>query len=769
MDSIRTSKAGTHNISTVADCSHSEFMSMNASSEDLSIFAAGLGIGLTAGFVGLLFRRPKMKRDALLLAVLTVYFCRLKVLGLLPHLPFTPSEVSILLIPLLVFNCIQTLFLYKIKDTRTGPTFGDQSPSALKPFIFPASTSHTRFFPRHHTFRYSYFLVGVPVGWRGRINNLLACDDPRSTSWWNDPWLSVHAEDYLFYTRLSPGSQAPSLREKLDAYLRSEEVDPAVYPYAYLVTAPRVLGLNFNPVSFWYLYDAGVAFKAIILEVNNTFGERRMYLLREAVSADDSLHRHATTKKEIWSAETPLLDERTPKSFVSKWNKDFHVSPFNDREGIYSLTAVDPFVNGLEGTSINNIITLSSPPYHTVRPEPVPTQLSGPSPDVVASPPPKTKLVASIASTSTINPITLNLKPAKQYKFLLKHIRIGFLTNPRILREAWTLWMKGLKVWYRPEVTVATVGREETEEETAIEKVFELWLRRVASRSKRTLNYFPAAGEKRGLRVVLRNGVNDKAEETAVSAQDVSPGQEPKIGGDVAQDQAKIRAQDKGLEIKILTPAFYGELVRTTHFREGWEQRCFNAKAGEAMVWTSDKQALESLIDSEINMSNTGHDCTRVGGDETDILKQDEKRFKIAFRIGTAFVGTFRYRNRGKGSHDNTALSFADIVSSHTSSCTSSPSTTKQLADFCRASVHIHLADSYAWGSTGLLRFYGSMIHFALVWLAAKQLSFVIMDAPPFGCGMACNLIAMGEWCLLVLWLSMVGIRPFVRIEYTYS
>ena len=768
MYSVRASTTGDGNISAVAEHGPYGFIIMKTSSSDLQIFAAGLAVGLTAGFVGLLFRRSKMKRDALLLAVLTLYFCRQKVLNLLPYIPFTPSEVIVLLAPLLVFNGIQIVCLYKIKDTRPGPTLGIEAPSALKPFIFPASTSHTRFFPRHHSFKYSYFLVGVPVGWQGRIDNLLACDDARSASWWKDAWLSVHAEDYLFYTRPSPGSQAPSLRGKLDAYLRSEDADPALYAHAYLVTAPRVLGFNFNPVSFWYLYDAGMTLKSMILEVNNTFGERTMYLLREAVSPDGNLSTNGTYEKEISLAELHVLDERRTKKFTSKWNKDFHVSPFNDREGVYSLTAIDPFGSGVDEAVINNIINLSSAPYDTLHPEPLPTRLPDSQNDAGACTP-RTKLVASIASTSTVDPTILSLKPAKQYKFLLKHIWIGFLTNPRILREAWTLWMKGLKVWYRPEVHATTVGREETQEETAIEKVFEGWLKRVVTRNSKTLRYFPAAGERRGQCVVLRGSSYEEAEDEAVSAHKSNLEQEAKIDSGVMRNDARIQAQQEALEVKILTPAFYSEVIRTSHFREAWEERCFNAKEDEAMVWTNDKKTLEGLIDSETKISSTTGDGTRKAGEQIDILRREEKWFKTTERIGSALISTFGYKRRGKGNRVKTGLLFADVVNPHAAGSTPSPATEKQFADLIRASIHIHFADKYALGSIGLLRFYGSVMHFALVWMAAKQLSIIIMDGAPFGRGMACNMVAIMEWSLLVMWLLLVGMRSFWRTTYTYS
>jgi len=42
---------------------------------------------------------------------------------------------------------------------------------------------------------------------------------------------------------------------------------------------PRVLGYVFKPVSFWYCHRGDGSLAAIVVEVNNTFGERHCYLL----------------------------------------------------------------------------------------------------------------------------------------------------------------------------------------------------------------------------------------------------------------------------------------------------------------------------------------------------------------------------------------------------------------------------------------------------------------------------------------------------------
>jgi DUF1365 family protein len=70
----------------------------------------------------------------------------------------------------------------------------------------------------------------------------------------------------------------------LDELLRAEGIDDATGE-AWLHCYPRVLGYTFKPVSFWYCHRAaadGGALRAIVVEVNNTFGERHCYLLDAA-------------------------------------------------------------------------------------------------------------------------------------------------------------------------------------------------------------------------------------------------------------------------------------------------------------------------------------------------------------------------------------------------------------------------------------------------------------------------------------------------------
>jgi DUF1365 family protein len=86
----------------------------------------------------------------------------------------------------------------------------------------------------------------------------------------------------------------------------------------WLQTFPRVLGYVFNPVSFWVCTHANGQVKAVLAEVNNTFGERHCYLL------------HHDSGQPLKSGEI----------LVSK--KVFHVSPFCDVRGEYHFRFLFP-------------------------------------------------------------------------------------------------------------------------------------------------------------------------------------------------------------------------------------------------------------------------------------------------------------------------------------------------------------------------------------------------------------------------------------------
>ena len=217
------------------------------------------------------------------------------------------------------------------------------------------------------------------------------------------------------------------------------------YFFAYLITAPRFLGYSFNPASFWYLYDEQKHLKAMIVEVNNTFDERRMYFLenegpQREMSDDDTVRPSAMESKHcVMNNVLPCPNRSSMESterFAKSWSKDFHVSPFNSRKGSYSMSSEDIY----QKRRVDNTITLSSSKGHA-------------------------KLVARIFSTGDpVNPFKLGLR--ESWRFVLAWWWVGLMTFPRILREAAKLFFhRKLSVWYRPEVLRDSIGRQATNDE----------------------------------------------------------------------------------------------------------------------------------------------------------------------------------------------------------------------------------------------------------------------------------------------------------------
>ncbi|KAI7158288.1 DUF1365-domain-containing protein [Hortaea werneckii] len=314
----------------------------------------------------------------------------------------------------------------------------------LPPLLLASKTTHSRLFPQKHSFAYSYLLVGVPIGMQGRISNMLSVDSQHFG------WFVVDSADYL-----SRGNAHLSLSEKLKRYLHTQGVTDRDYAYAYLVTAPRFLDYSFNPVSFWYIYDSDTALKYMILEVNNTFDERRMYLLR----ADSA------------AAEEKNVENGKHLVFSETWPKDFHVSPFNSRKGSYSLRAVDPLA-AYEETGqmrIDNTIVLRSSDEHP-------------------------KIVARIYSDGEPrDPATISSWEAA--KFIAAWCWVGFATFPRIVKEATVLFFRRkLHVWYRPEVAATSLGRSYTEEEKVLEAFFRAFISNAVNEASQPLRvvYEPA-------------------------------------------------------------------------------------------------------------------------------------------------------------------------------------------------------------------------------------------------------------------------------------
>lgn len=156
---------------------------------------------------------------------------------------------------------------------------------------------HRRLRPREHAFAYASYFLWLPM--RSLRRQPCAALNRNGRG-----WLSFRDSDH--------GEGGSDALAWLDSLLLSERITDATGE-VWLQTYPRVLGHAFKPVSFWFCERADASLAAIVVEVNNTFGERHCYLLHGPDLA--------------WGVEQTAA-------------KVFHVSPFCRVEGAYRFRFV---------------------------------------------------------------------------------------------------------------------------------------------------------------------------------------------------------------------------------------------------------------------------------------------------------------------------------------------------------------------------------------------------------------------------------------------
>lgn len=140
--------------------------------------------------------------------------------------------------------------------------------------LYECEVMHHRLSPKEHHFKYRIFMFAldldevdevarrVPLFSRNR-SNLYAFRD----------------RDHLTL----PGKDTESTRENLVEFLAQNGIQFPSDGRITLVTLPRVLGYIFNPVSFYFCRDSAGLPLCAVVQVGNTFGEMKPYLLREPV------------------------------------------------------------------------------------------------------------------------------------------------------------------------------------------------------------------------------------------------------------------------------------------------------------------------------------------------------------------------------------------------------------------------------------------------------------------------------------------------------
>jgi DUF1365 family protein len=126
---------------------------------------------------------------------------------------------------------------------------------------------HTRLKPVRHAFAYATYFLMLPMRSLQRQPSASLARNRRAL-------LSFFDADHGDGRSAAQGGALAWL----DELLQRDGIGDA-QGEVWLHTYPRVLGFTFKPVSFWYCHRVDGTLRAVVVEVNNTFGERHCYLL----------------------------------------------------------------------------------------------------------------------------------------------------------------------------------------------------------------------------------------------------------------------------------------------------------------------------------------------------------------------------------------------------------------------------------------------------------------------------------------------------------
>tara|TARA_B100000214_G_scaffold270203_1_gene200656 strand:+ start:65 stop:829 length:765 start_codon:yes stop_codon:yes gene_type:complete len=239
--------------------------------------------------------------------------------------------------------------------------------------IFNSRILHKRYSPKKHEFTYKNFYVSLPIKTLVKkkiYGNFILGFNRRAL-------ISISDSDH--------GNGMPML-DWATKILKENNIEYA-NGEIWLSTFPKVTGIGFKPVSFWFCENRKQQTVAVIVEVNNTFKEREIYVL--------------TSNRKSGLIENG--DTITTK-------KKFYVSPFIHIEGEYNFRFFRDTSQGKE-TSRIELVDRGSPLILT-----------------------------------TISSKRVNLKSMFAILSIPYYVFLPLLTLIRIHWQAGIIWLKGVKL-----------------------------------------------------------------------------------------------------------------------------------------------------------------------------------------------------------------------------------------------------------------------------------------------------------------------------------
>ncbi len=169
--------------------------------------------------------------------------------------------------------------------------------------LYAGRVWHQRMTPRRHRLDYRMFWMLIDLDELDGLDRRL-----RFFSRGRFNLFSFHDADH------GDGSGAP-LRTQIEGHLAEAGIADPIGAIR-IVAMPRLCGYAFNPLTLYFCYTTSGILRAIVYEVNNTFGERHAYLI------------------EVGDPDEEMIRQTVDKSF--------YVSPFLDMDMSYRFAIRPP-------------------------------------------------------------------------------------------------------------------------------------------------------------------------------------------------------------------------------------------------------------------------------------------------------------------------------------------------------------------------------------------------------------------------------------------
>ncbi|MGZ3901012.1 MAG: DUF1365 domain-containing protein [Bacteroidia bacterium] len=175
--------------------------------------------------------------------------------------------------------------------------------------LYKALVMHNRIDPKPHRFHYNVFMFYIDLDeldllpkkfWMVSLNKF--------------NFFSFRDKEHLQLPLDAP-DKTKSTKVHIIAYLKENKFDYTGQKIM-LLTNLNILGYNFNPVSFYYVFNAKNEVECAIAEVSNTFREMKPYFFSKEQFSENKFHLNTT--------------------------KYFYVSPFIDHDTNFDFTLYIP-------------------------------------------------------------------------------------------------------------------------------------------------------------------------------------------------------------------------------------------------------------------------------------------------------------------------------------------------------------------------------------------------------------------------------------------